>query len=91
MNNDIPKIKNEVDALRGEIRERTVGYVTAAMGLVAGLAWNEAIKALIEYVFPMNSNTLWAKFIYAVLITLVVVIMSSYLLRLAKKEPVEKK
>ncbi len=91
MSNTTPKIKNEVDTLRREIRERTVGYVTAAMGLVAGLAWNEAIKALIEYVFPMNSNTLWAKFIYAVLVTLMMVILSSYLLRLAKKEPVEKK
>ncbi len=59
--------------LRKEIRERTVGYIVAALGLVAGLAWNDAIKSSIEYFFPFHNGALWAKFIYAVIITLVVI------------------
>lgn len=70
-----------------EIREKTVGYILAAMGFVAGLAWNEAIKSLIEYFYPASQNGLTAKFIYAILITIVVVLISTYLVRLsAKKE-----
>lgn len=79
------KIKEDAERLRREIQERTVGYITTALGLVAGLAWNEAIKAVIEYVFPMDSSTLLAKIIYALLVTLMVVVLSSYLLRLAQK------
>ncbi len=72
--------------IRKEIRERTVGYVVAALGLVAGLAWNDAVKALIEYAFPLSQNTLVAKFIYAVVITLVIVTISSSLMRLVSRE-----
>ena len=51
----------------------------AGMGLVAGLAWNEAIKALIEYLYPLDQNSLLAKFIYAALITVIIVMFSTYL------------
>lgn len=69
--------------LTSEIREHTVGYILTALGLVAGFAWNEAIKSLIEYIFPVGQNGLVARFVYAGLITLVVVIVSSYLMRLS--------
>jgi len=59
-----------------------VGYI---IGLVAGLAWNEAIKAAIEFAFPLSQNSLLAKFIYAVLVTAVVVLLSLYLTRLLGK------
>jgi len=60
-------------------------YIAAALGLVAGLAWNEAIKALIDYVFPLSKNTLIAKFSYAGLITLVVVLITIYLARVLEE------
>ena len=77
--------KPKLSQLRGEIRERTVGYVVAAFGLVAGLAWNDAIKALIEYLFPLQGNSVFAKIIYAFLVTLAVVIATIYLTRLFKE------
>ncbi|PIR06003.1 hypothetical protein COY65_00255 [Candidatus Jorgensenbacteria bacterium CG_4_10_14_0_8_um_filter_39_13] len=58
----------------------------AAFGLVAGLAWNEAIKSLIEYIFPLSRNTLLLKFVYAILITLILVFISIYLVKLLKAE-----
>lgn len=76
--------KEETARLRQEVRERTVGYITAALGLVAGLAWNEAVKALIEYLFPLSQNTLLAKFLYAGIITVIVVVLSVYLSRVIK-------
>lgn len=77
---------NKMDNLRKEVREKTLSYITAAFGLVAGLAWNEAIKSLIEYFYPASQNGLLAKFIYALVITLVVVLTSSYLIRLSSKK-----
>ncbi len=41
--------------LRGEFKKRVAGYILAGLGLVAGLAWNDAIKALIDSLFPFRS------------------------------------
>lgn len=68
-------------ALRQTIRERTSGYIVAALGIVAGLAWNDAIRAFIDYVFPVSTESILAKFLYAVLITVVVVLLSSWIIR----------
>jgi len=76
------KIKNKGEEIKKEIREKISTYILAAFGLVAALAWNDAIKGLIEYFFPISKNTVLAKFIYAILITFVVVIISIYLTRL---------
>lgn len=84
------KIKNRSKEVRKEIRQRTAGYMLAAFGLVAALAWNDAIKGLIEYFFPLNKNTVLAKFIYAIVITFVVVIASIYLTRLLSNKKEEK-
>jgi len=84
--NQFEKIKKESEEIKKEIKQKTVGYIMAAFGLVAGLAWNEAIKSLIEYIFPLSPNTLLLKFIYAILITLVLVFISTYLVKLLKAE-----
>ena len=68
-----------------EVREKTFGYIIGALGLVAGLAWNEAIKSVIDYFFPSSQNGLLAKFLYALLITLIVVVISTYLVRISTK------
>lgn len=69
-----------------EVRERTIGYVLAGLGVVAGLAWNEAISALIEYLFPLSKNGVLAKFFYAILMTIFVVFVTVYLMKWLKKE-----
>ena len=65
-----------------EVKESVVGYITAAFGIVAGLAWNEAIKSLIEFLFPLQKNTLLAKFIYAGILTIILVLVTMYLVHL---------
>jgi C4-dicarboxylate transporter len=84
--NQFEKIKKESEEIKTEAKQRIVGYIVAAFGLVAGLAWNEAIKSLIEYIFPLSRNTLLLKFIYAILMTLVLVFISIYLVKLLKAE-----
>jgi len=72
--------------LQDELRERMLGYIITALGLVAGLAWNDAIKAFIEYVIPLGNGTLLLKFIYAMVVTVAIVIAAMNLSRFLKKE-----
>jgi len=66
---------------KDEIKRQTAGYLTAALGLVAGLAWNDAIKSLIEAFYPFAKDGVFAKFFYAILITTIVVFISISLLK----------
>jgi uncharacterized membrane protein len=70
--------------LRKELRSKILTFVGGAFGLVAGLAWNDAVKELIQYLYPLQTNTVRAKFIYAILITLIVVLIITYLERVFK-------
>ncbi|MFA5030023.1 MAG: DUF5654 family protein [Patescibacteria group bacterium] len=82
--------ENNTNNLKSELRERTLGYVVAAFGIVAGLAWNDAVKALIEYIFPGDKNSLIiVKFGYAIVITGVVVVITTMLMKFVHKEKVE--
>jgi hypothetical protein len=58
--------------------------ITAAFGLVAALAWNEAIKAAVHEILGPDS-TLAGLFIYAILVTILAVIMVIMITRSAKK------
>jgi len=75
--------------LKSELRNKVLTYVGGGFGLVAGLAWNDAIKEFIQYAFPLATDTLTAKFVYAGLITIVVVVIITYLERIFKSEEKE--
>lgn len=79
------KISQEGLAAKKEIQQKTIGYILTAFGLVAGLAWNEAIKSLIEYLMPMNAGTILAKLIYALVMTALVVVVSLVFMRIFGK------
>ncbi|MBM3206466.1 MAG: hypothetical protein FJZ43_02505 [Candidatus Staskawiczbacteria bacterium] len=72
--------------LRKDVTERTIGYILAAFSFVAGLAWNEAIKSMIDQLFPFSRDSIWIKFIYAIIITLVIVLVTIYLLKIIEKK-----
>lgn len=88
--NSFNRLKEESQELKKEIKERTTSYIVAALSLVAGLAWNEAIRGLIEYLFPLSKDSLWVKFVYAAVITVVVVFISIYLMRFLGRNDKEK-
>lgn len=86
MLNDIKEeIKKETTNIRAEIQQKTFGYILTAFGLVAALAWNDAITNLINYLFPFEKNTVIIKFVYALIITFIVVFVSMYINRLSSK------
>lgn len=76
------RIIREGEDIRKEIQQKTLSYILAAFGFIAALAWNDAIKGLIEYFFPLEQNTVLIKCLYAFLITLIVVVVSTYITKL---------
>ncbi len=86
----VKSIKNTSVQIEKEIREKTVSYIVAGFSVVAGFAWNDAIKAFIEEYFPLSRDTMKAKFVYAALITVVLVIVSVYLMKIFKIEKKDK-
>lgn len=82
----INKTRGELNKLRDEAREKVVAYVAGGLGLIAGLAWNDAIHTLIDVLFPFSKESLVAKFTYATILTLVVVAVLFYLNKLFKKK-----
>lgn len=74
-------ISEEGEAVRRELKSRISGYIVGAIGLVAALAWNDAITSLIREIFPQTSTTLVAKFIYAIIITTAAAVIGTYIVR----------
>ncbi len=72
--------------LSRELRVQGIGYIVAALGLVAGLSWNDAIKSLIDHFFNTEGSGMLAKFIYAIAITVLIILLSQFLMRIARKD-----
>lgn len=84
----LERFHEEQKNFRREVRNQTLNLIITSFGLVAGLAWNEAIKSLIEHLFPVSTNGVIAKIIYAVFITIVVVSASYSLSRIKNKKEI---
>lgn len=76
---------NEVTKL---IMETILGLITTAFAFVAGLAWNDAIQKLIESVIG-TGDALPSLFIYAIVVTVVAVVVTVLLARVAGKMGIE--
>jgi hypothetical protein len=85
------KIKTESAKISSEVKEKTFGFILTALSLVAGLAWNEAIQSLINSFFTINKNSVLAKFVYAVVLTLVLVVITIYLAKIFGRDKQEEK
>lgn len=75
-------------SFREELFQQMLTLSTSGFGLVAALAWNEAIQAFvknyIQYYFPNQSDVI-SKFLYAFLITIFAVFVTYQLSRLSAK------
>ena len=61
-----------------------ITLASASLGLVAALAWNEAIKALIKRVLG-EDDSLVGLFVYAIIATLIAVVVLLILARAAAR------
>jgi len=85
--NKIKKVKplEEIKKTKREFTEKTITLILGGFGLVAALAWNEAIKSLFETFFE-KSDEIIGKFIYAAIVTAIVVVVSMRLKRISEKK-----
>jgi len=81
----LEKIKSEVKEVKKEFKEKTLTLILGGLGVMSALAWNEAIKSLFDTLFP-KSSALIGKFIYAIIITGVVVFISYTLRKIWEKK-----
>ena len=58
--------------MSGEILDKFSQLITTALGLVAALAWNDAIQTLFQQFLGTAGGALAAKLFYVVLVTIVV-------------------
>jgi hypothetical protein len=71
--------------MKKEVIEKIAALVTAAFGLVAALAWNDAISSLFKVGGPLYflaSSGPWA---YAIIVTVIAIIATIWIGRVAAK------
>ena len=66
------------------ILQSLITLASASLGLVAALAWNEAIKVTIKKIFETDDN-LAGLYTYAVIATVIAVLVILILTRIASK------
>ena len=72
--------------IKKAVAERTITLILGGLGLVVALAWNDAIQAFFKSVFGDAPNSIVAKFIYALLLTVIITIVSIRLARFTSRE-----
>ena len=66
------------------VLQSMIALASAALGLVAALAWNDAIKETMTQ-WLGGDDSLGAKYTYAILVTLIAVVVVLVLARMAAK------
>ena len=67
------------------VLDKFAELITFALGLVAALAWNEAIQQLFTQLLGEAGGALAAKFVYAVIVTLIVIFATIAVSRAAER------
>lgn len=81
-------MKEQAKEMKSQVGETIATLVTTAFGLIAALAWNEAIKAIIVE-FVGKGNGITGLLIYAIIITILAVIATILIARLISKPAVQ--
>ena len=77
-------INHEVSKFTKAFRENFATLIISALGLVAALSWNDAIKAAIDTLFPTTSNIIY-KFYVAIVVTLISVVITYFISKIKPK------
>ncbi len=84
----INKASEKIRETKKQVFYHTATLINSAFALVAALAWNEAIKALLDRYVPSGS-ALYSKFLYALILTIVIVLVSMKLTKVINEHKPE--
>lgn len=68
-----------MDVINTNFKTRTIGFIITGLSLTCGMAWNESIRQMINTYFPLSTDILVMKVAYALVLTLVLVLLAEYL------------
>jgi len=77
-------INHEVSKFTKAFRENFATLIISALGLVAALSWNDAIKTMIDTLFPATGNLIY-KFYVAIIVTIISVVITYFISKLKPK------
>ena len=84
------KIRSKFFEVEQEFFRTIATLVISAFSLVAALAWNTAItKILDQYLSLQPNSTIISWVIYAVIVTLIAVVVTVYMTRISQKKTIE--
>ena len=73
-----------VKHVNSTLRKQMPTIIVGSLTLIATLAWNDAFRALIDQYIPekyRNGKNAWFKILYALILTTIIVIIISIILR----------
>lgn len=76
--------KEQENQLHTEVISQISLLLTSAFGIAAALSWNSAIQAIFKSVFG-TADTVFAQLSYAIIITVIAVIVTRYIARAKRK------
>lgn len=77
------KITKRVTRLTREVSAQILNLATSSLGLVAALAWNDAVQSIFKEYFPTSSGVV-AKIVYALIVSALIVIVTINLTKLSR-------
>jgi hypothetical protein len=84
MSNTTPtSARKSEESIRLLTLQRMYDLLMAALSFVAALAWNDAIQSLFVRIFG-PASTLFAKFLYALVLTVIIVYLGTRITRLTR-------
>ena len=77
-------INHEVSKFTKAFRENFATLIISALGLVAALSWNDAIKTTIDTLFATTGNLIY-KFYIAIIVTVISVVITYFISKIKPK------
>ena len=85
----MPDVENEIKKAVLNFWDKMTTAIMTSLGIVLALAWNDAIKSLFDKYVGIENIPL-AKFLYALVLTVVVVVLSLYFVKKGDEQNKEK-
>lgn len=79
------KAKEEARETRRQFFGQALELLAAAFALIAALAWNDAVRSLIDQYFPHGTGV-YSRFMYAIGVTLLAVLVTTRLKKISSND-----
>jgi len=74
-------LNNEVSRFKIVFKDNFVTFIISALGLVAALSWNDAVRTTIDTLFPSQANLIY-KYYAAIVVTIISITATFFLSKL---------